>query len=88
MVQAELDRIQENKRRRMANELKSTTYQVVRAIRFALSIDPTVICSSSIFLHQINNPTKLKAMSKKQLQNIKKTSVTPEGQVALVSPWE
>ena len=37
--------------------------------------------------YQVVNPQKLKTMSKKQLRQIKKTSVSKSGAVEMVSPW-
>lgn len=47
----------------------------------------TYIARKLISLFQIVKTDKIKAMSKKQLRQIKKTQVNRLGQVELVSPW-
>lgn len=75
------------KRQREENELRATSYQVVRPGRRVGHGS----CAAQAFTHtcssQLKNPDKIKKMTKKQLRQVKKTRVDKDGSVKLVSPW-
>lgn len=89
-------RKEDKEKRKIANELKSSAYQNVCDIPYLYFSVPAMLfvfddsCSHAyiygVLFVQIN-PAKMKGMSKKQLRNIKKTSVNKFGQVELVDVY-
>lgn len=76
---------EERLRRRIANEFKTSSFQTVRAERCMVQVSRICVCdagwadrrvcvlTSTLLWRQITKTDKIKAMSKKQLRQIKKT---------------